>query len=169
MKKTLLAMTLLLFSVFGVSTQASAQTLNFTVAPSACQTSVAAPRYYCLGYIFDTNVVAGESLDEWSIYVDQVQPDGTFSAGFLSLYADFDNPETAQPIFFNSTSIQGVEAGGYINGVVSGTLSYGATGTFVGSFTNLKIGSVKRCYTRYNCRMVPAIVSGSISVTATVN
>jgi hypothetical protein len=155
-------------------------TLNFKVSPSSCQTSVVAPSYYCLGYSYDVDPNGNPTSeypaqDEWSIYTT-VHADGTFDTGFLNLYADLDDPDAttaAQMLYFNSTSINGVSANGSFTGTFSGNLSDNVGGslangrTFTGSFSNLTLGTVRRCAGRYGCHDVPAIVSGSVSVTTT--
>lgn len=170
--KKLIAFAVLALAFCLPSYAQTTKTVNFTIQPGSCQTTVVAPRYYCMGYMTSPNSVDPSSTDEWSIYVDQVQSDGSFAAGFLNLYAAFDDetPVTAEDMtYFTSNAISGVEANGYINGTASGTLSGKHTGTFTASFVNFKIGTVRRCAGRYGCRTVPAIVSGSINVTAQVN
>src|SRR5690242_2612220 len=105
---SLLALTLL-------SVAASAQTtktLTFTVLATPCQSSVVFPREDCLGYIQDQPAVPNDGYDEWNVYVNTVNPDGSFSDGFINLFADFDDPDatTASGMTnFNSTSINGTE------------------------------------------------------------
>jgi hypothetical protein len=150
--KKLVAAALAVAMLFSLAAKAQAPaTTSWTIHPSSgCVPSVKYPAYYCFAYASEDGATGtvGSTL---SLYI-QVNPDGSFSNGHLSMSDLYGNPPAFTSVNWTGSNFSGSFSGTQPDGTV-----------YSGSAT-VTMGTIRRC-SRWTCQYIFGPVGGNVTVT----